>query len=105
MLRALIATAILTCLPAFCQPDGGGEAAKKQLEYTRGHYTKYDYRIPMRDGVKLFTSVYIPKDATQPQPLMMQRTPYSVAPYGADKFRRNLGPSKYLMKDGYIFVY
>ncbi len=35
---------------------------KKQLEYTRAHYTKYDYRIPMRDGVKLFTSVYVPKD-------------------------------------------
>jgi uncharacterized protein len=105
MLRALIATAILTCLPAFCQPDGGGEAAKKQLEYTRGHYTKYDYRIPMRDGVKLFTSVYIPKDATQPQPLMMQRTPYSVAPYGIDNYPRNLGPSELFTKEGFIFVY
>ena len=42
------------------------DTARKQLEYTRAHYTKYDYRIPMRDGVKLFTSVYVPKDTSQP---------------------------------------
>ena len=42
---------------------GPSEKARQQLEYTRAHYTKFDYRIPMRDGVKLFTSVYVPKDA------------------------------------------
>jgi uncharacterized protein len=68
-------------------------------------YTKYEYRIPMRDGVKLFTSVYVPKDDSKPYPLLMTRTPYSVGPYGADKYRDNLGPSPAFAKEGYIFVY
>jgi uncharacterized protein len=48
---------------------------KKQLDYTRSHYTKYEYRIPMRDGIRLFTSIYVPKDLSQPYPIIMQRTP------------------------------
>ncbi len=71
----------------------------------REHYTKAEYQIPMRDGVKLFTAVYIPKNTSQPYPMMMQRTPYSVAPYGVDNYPRSLGPSPLFMKEGYIFVY
>ncbi len=78
---------------------------KQQLEYARAHYTKYDYRIPMRDGVKLFTSVYVPKDTSQPYPMIMQRTPYSVSPYGVDNYRPVLGPSELFTKEGFIFVY
>ncbi|MGD0299681.1 MAG: CocE/NonD family hydrolase [Bryobacteraceae bacterium] len=78
---------------------------KQQLEYTRAHYTKYDYRIPMRDGVKLFTSVFVPKDTSQSYPFLMQRTPYSVAPYGIDNYRPVLGPSELFTKEGFIFVY
>jgi putative CocE/NonD family hydrolase len=77
----------------------------KQLEYTRAHYTKYDYRIPMRDGVKLFTTVYVPKDRSQKYPLLMERTPYSVAPYGIDNYRPVLGQSEAFEKEGFIFVY
>jgi len=77
----------------------------KQLEYTRSHYTKFDYRIPMRDGVKLFTSVYVPKDRTQSYPFLMERTPYSVAPYGIDNYRTVLGQSEAFEKEGFIFVY
>ncbi len=73
--------------------------------YIKANYEKMEVEIPMRDGVKLFTSIYTPKDKTKTYPMLMQRTCYSVAPYGADRFRRNLGPSKFLMKDGYIFVY
>ncbi len=54
-------------------------------DYVKSHYTKYEYRIPMRDGVRLFTSVYVPKDDSQPYPIMMDSTPYSVAPYGVDQ--------------------
>ncbi len=72
--------------------------------YARLHYDKFEYQVPMRDGIKLFTSVFVPKDKSKVYPILMQRTCYSVAPYGIDKFRR-LGPSKFLMKDGYIFVY
>jgi putative CocE/NonD family hydrolase len=68
-------------------------------------YTKYEYRIPMRDGVKLFTAVYVPKDDSKPYPILMMRTPYSVGPYGADQYRDQLGPSALFGKEGYIFVY
>jgi hypothetical protein len=87
------------------QDDGQKELIRTQLEYTRAHYTKYEYRIPMRDGVKLFTTVYIPKDSSQTYPILMQRTPYSVAPYGIDNYRPVLGPSEDFEKEGFIFVF
>ena len=68
------------------------------------HYTKYEYRIPMRDGVHLFTSVYVPKDTVQAYPFLINRTPYSVAPYGVDLYRTRLGPSPDFDRAGYIFV-
>jgi uncharacterized protein len=71
----------------------------------KAHYTKYEYRIPMRDGVHLFTSVYVPKDASHAYPFLIDRTPYSVAPYGVDQFRKQLGPSVEFDKAGYIFVF
>ncbi len=80
-------------------------AAAQGRDWVRAHYTKYEYRIPMRDGVKLFTSVYLPKDASQAYPILMLRTPYSVGPYGADQYRDSLGPSELLAREGYIFVY
>ncbi len=75
-------------------------------DYVRAHYTKYEFRIPMRDGKRLFTSVYVPKDAAGgPYPFLMDRTPYSVAPYGEDRYPSHLGPSEEFEKGGYIFVY
>jgi putative CocE/NonD family hydrolase len=68
------------------------------------HYTKYEYRIPMRDGVHLFTSIYVPKDASRAYPFLINRTPYSVGPYGVDLYRKQLGPSPDFDKAGYIFV-
>ena len=59
----------------------------------------------MRDGVKLFTTIYAPKDKSKTYPILMQRTCYSVEPYGLDRYEKSLGPSKYLMQDGFIFVY
>lgn len=61
--------------------------------YVKSRYTKYEYRIPMRDGVKLFTAVYVPKDSAATYPILMDRTPYSVAPYGEDQYPKTLGPS------------
>lgn len=79
-------------------------------EFVRAHYTKYEYRIPMRDGKKLFTAVYVPKASAfpadpGPYPMMMDRTPYSVGPYGEDRYPERLGPSDEFEKGGYIFVY
>ena len=60
----------------------------------------------MRDGVKLFTSVYEPKDASRKYPFLMVRTPYSCSPYGESNYpTRRLGPNRQLMQEGYIFVY
>jgi uncharacterized protein len=69
------------------------------------HYTKYEFRIPMRDGKQLFTSVYVPKDSSRAYPFMVDRTPYSVAPYGVDQYKKSLGPSDEFQRAGYIFVY
>jgi len=69
------------------------------------HYTKYEYRIPMRDGVHLFTSIYVPKDSSKTFPFLIDRTPYSVGPYGVDQYRRTLGPAPDFDKAGYIFVF
>ncbi len=69
------------------------------------HYTKYEYRIPMRDGVHLFTVVYVPKDNSHTYPFLINRTPYSVGPYGVDQYRKQLGPSAEFDKAGYIFVF
>ncbi len=101
-MKCLFAIALLA---AFLNAQTPAEELRKQAEYTRSHYTKFDYRIPMRDGVKLFTSVYVPKDRTQQWPILMQRTPYSVGPYGVDNYRATLGPSDLFTKDTFIFVY
>lgn len=69
------------------------------------NYTKKEVYIPMRDGVKLFTAIYTPKDMSEKHPVLMTRTPYSCAPYGADKFAASwLSPRKVFMKEGYIIV-
>ena len=62
-------------------------------DYVRANYQKKEIYVTMRDGVRLFTSIYLPKDSTKKYPIMMQRTPYSVAPYGDGKIKNSLGPS------------
>ena len=78
-----------------------------QDNFVKDNFTKKEVYITMRDGVKLFTSIYIPKDisAKNKYPILMQRTCYSVAPYGEDQFKKNLGPNKFLQNEKYIFVY
>ncbi|ASU36585.1 CocE/NonD family hydrolase [Mucilaginibacter xinganensis] len=85
----------------FAQPGG----INPDAAYVKEQYTKYEYQVPMRDGKKLFTSVYVPKDQSKKYPFMMDRTCYSVAPYGTDKYKGSLGPSPSFLHDGYIFVY
>jgi putative CocE/NonD family hydrolase len=71
----------------------------------KDRYDKQEVSIVMRDGKKLFTSIYAPKDASHPWPILLNRTPYGVGPYGPDSFRTNLGPSSLFIKEGFIFVY
>jgi putative CocE/NonD family hydrolase len=91
----LFLVVLVLALPGF--PQG--------LEYVKAHYTKHEYSIPMRDGIRLFTAVYIPKDRSSAYPILLRRTPYSVGPYGSDRYAENLGPSPLLAKEGNIFVY
>jgi putative CocE/NonD family hydrolase len=76
-----------------------------EKDYVEKNYDKTVYQIPMRDGINLYTIVYSPKDQSKKYPFLMQRTCYSVRPYGEDTYRRSLGPSPYLMQEGYLFVY
>jgi putative CocE/NonD family hydrolase len=69
------------------------------------NYLKKEIFITMRDGIKLFTAIYIPIDSSESYPLLMVRTPYSISPYGVDKFRNSLGPNGAMAKEKYIFVY
>jgi uncharacterized protein len=70
-----------------------------------GQYAKSEYQIPMRDGVRLFTQVYAPKDASEKWPILLNRTPYSITPYGPQKYPKSLGPSARFAADKFIFVY
>jgi putative CocE/NonD family hydrolase len=94
---------VLLALAAAAAPRAQGPASS--AEDVRARYTKYEYMVPMRDGVRLFTSVYVPKDASQKYPILLTRTPYSVGPYGVDQYRTSLGPSEHFQKEGFIFVY
>jgi uncharacterized protein len=78
---------------------------KEDSTFMRDNFVKREVRIPMRDGALLFTAIYLPKDSSIKYPLLMVRTPYSVAPYGIEKFPYRLGPNAGLLKEKYIFVY
>jgi hypothetical protein len=103
-MRESVLVLLAAALPLLSQPNPS-DKARQQADYTHSHYTKFDFRIPMRDGVHLFTTVYAPKDTSQQYPIVMQRTPYSVGPYGIDNYRTVLGPSELFTKEGFIFVY
>ena len=80
--------------------------AQDTVEYeVKEHYNKQEVTITMRDGIKLHTTIYSPKDTSKKYPIIMQRTPYSSQPYGKDQFRSKIGPNEYLMKEGNIIVY
>ncbi len=78
--------------------------AQHQNSFVKDNYTKIDTSITMRDGIKLYTVIYVPKDEFQPYPFLMERTPYSAGPYGIDNYPREVGPNAALMKEKYIFV-
>ncbi|HUR28934.1 MAG TPA: CocE/NonD family hydrolase, partial [Planctomycetota bacterium] len=87
----------LLAVPAAAQ----GPAGK---EWIAAHYTKREVLVPMRDGVKLFTSLYEPKDARAKHPILLKRTPYSCSPYGATEIADTLGPSTLFLDKEYVFV-
>jgi putative CocE/NonD family hydrolase len=97
-----INTLILSLVLFFCVLTG----CAGDLTYLEKHYTKKEYRIPMRDGIKLFTAVYSPKDTTTTYPMLIRRTPYSVGAYGEDKYvKYRTKPWHHFAEEGYIIVF
>ncbi|HWY13251.1 MAG TPA: CocE/NonD family hydrolase [Bacteroidia bacterium] len=75
-------------------------------KWVKENYVKKEYKIEMRDGVKLFTAVHMPKNANEKNPILMVRSPYSCAPYGETEFSPRLWLTywKNYIKENYILV-
>ena len=92
------------CTAEIIRPTPPPTPAEALAAYIAAHYTKREVRIPMRDGVALFTTIYSPRDTSRTYPILLRRTPYGCAPYGEDKLANSLGPSAPFARAGYIFV-
>ena len=101
--RSSLAALAFACLVLAGPPPAGQQA--QDDAFVRANYAKREAYVPMRDGVRLFTAVYAPKDQSKPYPILLSRTPYSIAPYGPEAYRATVGPSPAFMRDGYIVVY
>ncbi len=79
----------------------------ERAEFIRAGYSKSEVKIPMRDGVELFTAIYEPNEAdpAKQYPILLFRTPYSVGPYGLSQYKTRLGPTEDFEKNKYIFVF
>lgn len=98
----------LLVLPVLCFSQTAPQTPRVDLPFLRETYTKFEYRIPMRDGARLFTAVYVPKDVFSSgatYPIMLMRTPYGVRPYGVDQYPSSLGPSEFFAREKFIFAY
>lgn len=111
-MRNFIFIALVVCLLGSCKQNSSSSEITEidsTIEGTENYvainYNKQEVSIPMRDGVKLHTTIYTPKDVSKTYPILMKRTPYSCSPYGKNEFARKVGPNKYMMEEGNIFVY
>jgi putative CocE/NonD family hydrolase len=104
-LYTVVALITAVAVPLAQAPPAPAQTPLTGVDLVRSTYTKYEYMVPMRDGVRLFTTVYAPKDDSQRYPLLITRTPYSVSPYGVDQYPPQVGPSDHFQKEGFIFVY
>lgn len=82
----------------------GVASAQEEAPAWSRDYVKHEALVPMRDGVRLHTSILAPKDATGRHPVLLHRTPYSCAPYGEERFPEVVYPDPLLTREGYIFV-
>lgn len=103
ILPFLMKTKLITLLLVTCVTLTYAQNFKEDSVYMRTHYEKFEYQIPMRDGVKLFTIVYVPKDQSKKYPILLNRTCYNASTYG--DFKTYGHPSNYLVKDKYILAF
>jgi uncharacterized protein len=90
----------------FCSFLLNAAAQNTDSIWVRENYYKIERMVPMRDGIKLFTAFYVPKDSSQKHPILFKRTPYTCQPYGEDKFNAALYNSYWInyLKEGYIIA-
>jgi len=88
-----------------CKRTTKTEVVEIDENYVADNYSKQEVEIEMRDGVKLHTTIYSPKDTSKQYPIIMQRTPYSSRPYGEGQYKEKIGPNIHMMQEGYIVVY
>lgn len=102
--QRLILSCLLSC---FIISPTVAQEPPSRAEKVRSNYAKYEYMIPMRDGVKLYTAVYVPYSTNVQEsfPVLMVRTPYSAGPYGTNNYRSSLGPSEVYEEEKFIFVF
>ena len=96
---------LITVFSFFLYSSCNSSKENKEESYVVDNYTKQEVTIAMRDGTNLYTTIYSPKDTSKKYPILMQRTPYSSAPYGDEKMKTKIGPNIHLMKQGNIIVY
>ncbi|ULQ57407.1 CocE/NonD family hydrolase [Flavihumibacter rivuli] len=101
-MRRLLSIVLYVCLVVSARSQ---TVNQQDSAWIRDNYIKLEKYIPMRDGIKLFTSIYMPRDASEKHPILMTRTPYSCAPYGAEKWRPFWDTyHRYYLREGYIMV-
>lgn len=100
----LVSRCFVLFLATIRVPPAAHADAEASATWLAAHYTKYEYRVPMRDGIRLFTRVYMPKDDSQTWPILLTRTPYACKPYGADNYTDPSGSFETLAKDTFILV-
>ncbi len=78
----------------------------KDSAWVVNNYYKLEKNITMRDGIKLFTAIYVPKDSSTKHPILFNRTPYSCAPYGENQFKTvwSRNTKEYFLQK-YIMIY
>lgn len=98
MMKRVLVAAVIAASPL---------AAQQQADtlWVRNNFVKREARIPMRDGVHLFTTIYVPKDTTQRYPILLRRTPYSAGPYGDTNYVQLGGLLLAIAEQGYIIAF
>ena len=98
----------VTCVflwPVFTGANGSAaQTVESPARYLEANYTREEYEIPMRDGVHLFTVVFLPTDTSKPYPILLERTPYGAGAFEGEYYRGTVGPSMPLIREGYIIV-
>ena len=101
---AIACVLVLIAFAAHRPVSAAEQSSDSNAVWMAEHYTKYEHRIQMRDGVRLFTRVYIPKDDSAAWPIILTRTPYALKPYGVDNYNDSGGSFNTLAHDRFILV-